>query len=44
MLPTVINYTKELAADQLAIEAIEDAAKKEKDMNAGKAPGARSKA
>ena len=38
MLPTVINYTKDLAADKLAIEAIEDAAKKEKDMNAGKPP------
>ena len=38
LLPAVINYTKELSADKLAIEALEDVLKKEKEMNAGKAP------
>lgn len=38
LLPTVISYTKDLQGDLLAIEAVEDAQKREKEMNAGKAP------
>jgi len=38
LLPKVIAYTKDLQADLLSIEAVEDAQKKEKEMNAGKPP------
>jgi len=38
LLPAIVNYTKELSADQAAMAALEEAAKREKEMNPGKQP------
>jgi len=38
MLPAIINYAKELSADQAAMAGLEEAAKREKEMNANKQP------
>jgi hypothetical protein len=38
LLPAIINYAKELAADQAAMGALEEAAKREKEMNVNKVP------
>ncbi len=39
MLPAVINYTKELLADQAAVENLDDSIKREKEKNDGKQRG-----
>jgi hypothetical protein len=38
LLPAIINYARDLAADQAAMAALEEAAKREKEMNVNKVP------